>query len=93
MTVLRQCEQMLIFPSLCVAYLVEHNKRMDKLIESKMGFAQSIKNPYMDKLETCMDAYCGENTIKDTPNIDACMRVFQKNLDNIEFEVDDSEPK
>lgn len=40
-----------------------------------------------------MDAYCGENTIKNTPNIDACMRVFQKNLDDIEFEVDDSEPK
>lgn len=81
------------FSILMCRYFVEHNKRMDKLIESKMGFAQSIKNPYMDKLETCMDAYCGENTIKNTPNIDACMRVFQKNLDDIEFEVDDSEPK
>ena len=81
------------FSTLMCRYFVEHNKRMDKLIESKMGFAQSIKNPYMDKLETCMDAYCGENTIKNTPNIDACMRVFQKNLDDIEFEVDDSEPK
>ena len=37
-------------------FLVDHNKRMDKIIESKMGFAQSIKNPYMDKLETCLDA-------------------------------------
>lgn len=81
------------FSILMCRFLVEHNKRMDKLIESKMGFAQSIKNPYMDKLETCMDAYCGENTIKNTPNINACMRVFQKNLDDIEFEVDDSEPK
>ena len=74
-------------------FLMEHNKRMDKVIEAKMGFAQSIKNPYMDKLETCMDAYMGDNVIQDTPNIKACMRIFQRNLDAIDFEVDDKEQK
>lgn len=74
-------------------FLVEHNKRMDKIIEAKMGFAQSIKNPYLDKLETCMDAYCGNDVIENTKNINACMTIFKHNLDKIEFDVDDSEPK
>lgn len=74
-------------------FLVDHNKRMDKIIEAKLGFAQSIKNPYIDKLETCMDAYCGNYTIMNTPNIDACLRILQKNINDIDFEVDDSEPK
>lgn len=74
-------------------FLVDHNKRMDKIIEAKLGFAQSIKNPYINKLETCMDAYCGNYTIMNTPNIDACLRILQKNINDIDFEVDDSEPK
>mgnify|MGYP006887535399 FL=1 len=74
-------------------FLVAHNKRMDKIIEAKIGFAQSIKNPYMDKLETCMDAYCGEHTIQNTDNINACLRILEKNIKNINFEIDDSEPK
>ena len=74
-------------------FLVAHNKRMDKIIEAKMGFAQSIKNPYMDKLETCMDAYCGEYTIQNTDNINACLRILEKNIKSINFEIDDSEPK
>lgn len=74
-------------------FLVAHNKRMDKIIEAKMGFAQSIKNPYMDKLETCMDAYCGEHTIQNTDNINACLRILEKNIKSINFEIDDSEPK
>lgn len=74
-------------------FLVAHNKRMDKIIEAKIGFAQSIKNPYMDKLETCMDAYCGEHTIQNTDNINACLRILEKNIKSINFEIDDSEPK
>lgn len=74
-------------------FLVAHNKRMDNIIEAKMGFAQSIKNPYMDKLETCMDAYCGEYTIQNTDNINACLRILEKNIKSINFEIDDSEPK
>ena len=74
-------------------FLVAHNKRMDKIIEEKIGFAQSIKNPYMDKLETCMDAYCGEHTIQNTDNISACLRILEKNIKSINFEIDDSEPK
>ncbi len=74
-------------------FLVAHNKRMDKIIKEKMSFSQSIKDPNMDKLETCMDAYCGKFVIENTPNIDACMRILQKNIHEIDFEIDDSEPK
>ena len=40
-----------------------------------------------------MDAYCGNYTVQNTPNIDACLRILQKNINDIDFEVDDSEPK
>ena len=74
-------------------FLVKHNKRMDKIIEAKMGFSQSIKDPNIDKLETCLDAYCGDFVIESTPNIDACMKILEKNINEIDFEIDDSEPK
>lgn len=73
-------------------FLVEHNKRMDKVIEAKMGFAQSIKNPYMDKLETCLDAYCGNQVIDCDSNINACLKILEKNINEINFEVNDNEP-
>lgn len=69
-------------------FLVAHNKRMDRIIESKMGFAQSIKNPYMDKLETCMDAYCGNQVIECNGNINACLRILGRNINEIEFSVE-----
>lgn len=68
-------------------FLVDHNKRMDKIIEAKMGFAQSIKNPYMDKLETCLDAYCGKQVIECDTNIKACLKVLEKNINEIDFEI------
>lgn len=71
-------------------YLVEHNKRMDKIIEAKMGGSQSIQDPNMVKLRTVLEAYCGDCVIENTPNMDACMRILQKNLDAIEFDVDDT---
>lgn len=70
---------------LATVYLA--NKRTDKIIESKMGFAQSIKNPYMDKLETCLDAYCGNQVIECDTNIKACLKVFEKNINEIDFEI------
>ncbi len=73
-------------------FLVAHNKRMDKIIEAKMGNGQSIKNPYMDKLETCLDAYCGNQVIECDTNIKACLKVLEKNINEIDFEVDDREP-
>lgn len=73
-------------------FLVEHNKEMDKVIEAKMGFAQSIKNPYMDKLETCLDAYCGNQVIERDANINACMKILENNINEIDFEVSDNEP-
>ena len=73
-------------------FLVEHNKRMDKIIQAKMGTGQSIKNPYMDKLGTCLDAYCGNQVIDCDDNINACMKILEKNINEIDFEVDDREP-
>lgn len=52
-----------------------------------MGFAQSIKNPYMDKLETCLDAYCGNQVIECDTNIKACLKVLEKNINEIDFEI------
>lgn len=69
-------------------FLVAHNKRMDKIIEAKMGFAQSIKNPYMDKLETCMDAYCGNQVIECNDNINACLRILERNINEIDFNIE-----
>lgn len=73
-------------------FLVEHNKRTDKVIQAKMGNGQSIKNPYMDKLETCLNAYCGNQVIECDDNINACMKILEKNINEIDFEVDDREP-
>lgn len=70
---------------LATVYLA--NKRTDKVIEAKMGFAQSIKNPYMDKLETCLDAYCGNQVIECDTNIKACLKVLEKNINEIDFEI------
>lgn len=73
-------------------FLIQHNKRMDKIIAAKMGQANSISNPYMDKLETCMDAYCGDQVIECDNNINLCLKVFEKNINAIEFDVEVSEP-
>lgn len=69
-------------------FLVAHNKRMDKIIEAKMGFSQNIKNPYMDKLKTCMDAYCGNQVIECNDNINACLRILERNINEIDFNIE-----
>lgn len=73
-------------------FLDEHNKRMDKVIAAKIGQANSIKNPYIDKLATCMDAYCGNQVVECDANINACMRIIEKDINEIEFDVEDEEP-
>lgn len=74
-------------------FLDEHNKRMDKIIAAKMGQANSIKNPYINKLETCMDAYCGNQVIECDANIKACMKILEKNINEIEFDVEEEPGK
>lgn len=74
-------------------FLAEHNKRMDKIIAAKMGQqANHINNPYIDKLATCMDAYCGNQVVECDANIKACMKILEKNINEIDFEVEDEEP-
>ena len=52
-----------------------------------MGFAQSIKNPYMDMLDTWLDADCGNQVIECDTNIKACLKVLEKNINEIDFEI------
>lgn len=73
-------------------FLVEHNKRMDKIISAKLGQSASIQNPLIGKLVSCMDAYCGDEVIKDNMNIELSLKVLQNRIDEIEFVVDDNDP-
>lgn len=66
-------------------YLAEHNKRMAKLISTKMGSTDDIANPFMVRLETCLDAYCGDQVITDDYNIRTAMKIIHNKLMTSEF--------
>lgn len=70
-------------------FLVSHNKRMNKVISAKMDCDNTLSNPYIDKLETCMDAYCGDQVIECDANINACLKILEKNINAIEFDIED----
>ena len=42
----------------------------------------------MDKLETCMDAYCGNQVIECNDNINACLRILERNINEIDFNIE-----
>ena len=71
----------------------EHNNRMDKVIEKKLGYSAHLKNPFVTKMEEIMDAYFSPCEIKDMSKIDMCLRIFERNINGIEFVVDDSEQR
>lgn len=70
-------------------FLVSHNKRMNKVITAKMDCDNTLSNPYINKLETCMDAYCGDQVIECDANINACLKILEKNINAIEFDIED----
>lgn len=70
-------------------FLVSHNKRMNRVITAKMDCDNTLSNPYIDKLETCMDAYCGDQVIECNANINACLKILEKNINATEFEIED----
>lgn len=71
-------------------FIAEHNKRMDALIAKKIQKkTKSIQNPLILKLQACMDAYCGNDVIDKNEHIEAALRILQKNVAAINFEIDD----
>lgn len=70
-------------------YYEQQAKDMDNLIASRMGKQpNTITNPKVDALRTCMDAYRGEAGIKDINNVEIGMRVFANDLKKVKFEPD-----
>ena len=73
-----------------IDFLYNHNKRMDDIIASKMGAANSIMHPDMLRLKTLVDAYLPENfAIKDRKQIDLAFRIIQKDVERINFVISD----
>lgn len=73
---------------LMVDFLKQHNNAMDKIIAAKMGQSTSITNPRMVALAGLLDAYLPAGfKIKDTKQIDLCLRVLANMVRNIDFEV------
>lgn len=77
----------------CIAIIMlqllkEHNRRMDKLMESKLGGkVPSYRNPINDKLLDLMDAYASPCKLEFTGNVDTSMKIIRKKFDQIDFEV------
>lgn len=67
----------------------KHEDRMTALIRERLGEAKEAHLPTLDTLYTCMDAFLGDYEIKETQNMRNNMIVFHKNLDEIEFELND----
>jgi hypothetical protein len=73
---------------LMIKALKAHNKRMNEIVTEKLGAdKQSLTNPYMTALETLMQAYIGECKIDADENIKLCMKIFENNLNRIEFNL------
>ena len=73
---------------LMIDFLRQHNKRMDKLIASKMGQSNSIMHPDMVALQRLLDAYLPEGfEVKDRCKIDLALKIIGMSLENIDFEI------
>lgn len=76
-----------------IDFLWEHNKRMDDIITSKMGPANSIMHPDILRLKTLVDAYLPVNfAIKGREQIDLALRIIQNDVERINFVLSDGEP-
>lgn len=69
----------------------EHNKRMSDVIRKKLGHAQhAVNSPHLNKLHTCMDAFVSDGngkSIEYNHHIELCIKIFEKNLNRIEFNL------
>lgn len=75
---------------LIIEFLKRHNREMDKIIAQKMGSSNSITNPRMNALSGLLDAYLPDGfMLKDTKQIDLCLRVLANRIRQIDFQVVD----
>lgn len=71
-------------------YYVKHSHECDKMIAARLHRreTQTMTNPKIDSLRTCMDAYTGTVEINLKQNVELCVRVFANNLKKINFTLD-----
>lgn len=68
-------------------FLKEHNRRMDKIIEQKMGQSRPYKNPITEALEECMEAYVSPAKIDFSNHVRTSMGILRNNIGKIEYNV------
>ena len=64
-----------------------YENRMTKFIKSRIGVGHQSHLPSMSKLYDCMDAYLGDYEITETQDLKNAMAIFDKNLSEIEFNL------
>lgn len=89
-------EQMRTYAILAMIILDEwnlQNEKITKMIADKLGHADLVRNPLLDSLRTSMDAYAGEisDFNFDNQDIKICRIIFRKNLNKIEFGLEEDE--
>ena len=63
------------------------NKRGDEILKKKLGMREHIRDPFMDKLKTAMQAYAGNYSINYSNNMQLCVKILENSLNEIEFIV------
>ncbi len=79
-----------IVSMLMIRHVDKHNKRMDKLVASRLGKSKdSIRMPIMDALYSCMDAFAGKIDDFDFSNhdIQLSMDIIENDIKKIEFSI------
>ena len=77
-----------IIARMMIEALREHQKRMNRLIATKMhDNSRVVENPYVTKLYTILDAFCGNCIIKNNEHMARWMQVFKNKINQIEFGV------
>ena len=75
---------------LMVRYLKAHDKKMNAIIEAKMGHSEGITNPQMIDLERLMKVYLPKGFVVGTNyQLDICAKIFENSLAKIEFDITD----
>ena len=70
-----------------IQFLYEHNRRMDEIVESKMGSSKECKNPITDSLKTCMEAFVSPCKIEFSQNVKTSLAILKNNVNKIEWNV------
>lgn len=70
-------------------FLHDYENEMLELIKSRTGYGREGHLPCISELEACFDAYIGNYPVEPTQNTKISLAVLRKNLDNIEFQLND----